>query len=96
MLSCLRRLKTGLRAAPYFGVALFLGAALTDYLDGHLRAAVIATRLGQLLDPIADKLPISAALIPLVETSWRQPGGVIIIGREFAVTGLRSIAAATA
>ena len=78
------------------GVALFLGAALTDYLDGHLaRRRDQVTRLGQLLDPIADKLLISAALISLVEnqlaTAWAV---VIIIGREFAVTGLRSIAAA--
>ena len=47
-----------------FGVALFLGAALTDYLDGHFaRSRDQVTRLGQLLDPIADKLLISAALI---------------------------------
>src|SRR5207253_4911306 len=45
------------------GVALFLGAALTDFLDGHFaRSRGQVTRLGQLLDPIADKLLISAAL----------------------------------
>ena len=77
------------------GVALFLGAALTDFLDGHLRAARDqVTRLGQLLDPIADKLLISAALISLVENQLAPAWAVvIIIGREFAVTGLRSIAA---
>ncbi|MGI9065503.1 MAG: CDP-diacylglycerol--glycerol-3-phosphate 3-phosphatidyltransferase [Pyrinomonadaceae bacterium] len=77
------------------GVALFLGAALTDYLDGHFaRSRNQVTRLGQLLDPIADKLLISAALISLVENQLAPAWAVvIIIGREFAVTGLRSIAA---
>ena len=78
------------------GVGLFLGAALTDYLDGHFaRRRDQVTRLGQLLDPIADKLLISAALISLVENQLAPAWAVvIIIGREFAVTGLRSIAAA--
>lgn len=78
------------------GVVLFLAAALTDYLDGHLaRSRRQVTRLGQLLDPIADKLLISAALISLVENQLAPAWAVvIIIGREFAVTGLRSIAAA--
>jgi CDP-diacylglycerol--glycerol-3-phosphate 3-phosphatidyltransferase len=78
------------------GVALFLAAALTDYFDGRLaRSRNQVTRLGQLLDPIADKLLISAALISLVENQLAPAWAVvIIIGREFAVTGLRSIAAA--
>ncbi len=77
------------------GVALFLGAALTDFLDGHFaRRRGQVTRLGQLLDPIADKLLISAALISLVENQLAPAWAVvIIIGREFAVTGLRSLAA---
>ncbi len=78
------------------GAVLFLAAALTDYLDGHLaRSRGQVTRLGQLLDPIADKLLISAALISLVENQLAPAWAVvIIIGREFAVTGLRSIAVA--
>jgi CDP-diacylglycerol--glycerol-3-phosphate 3-phosphatidyltransferase len=78
------------------GVAIFLAAALTDYLDGKIaRSRNQVTRLGQLLDPIADKLLISAALISLVENQLAPAWAVvIIIGREFAVTGLRSIAAA--
>jgi CDP-diacylglycerol---glycerol-3-phosphate 3-phosphatidyltransferase len=78
------------------GVALFLAAALTDFLDGHFaRSRGQVTRLGQLLDPIADKLLISAALISLVENQLAPAWAVVvIIGREFAVTGLRSIAAA--
>ena len=77
------------------GVLMFLAAALTDYLDGHIaRRRGQVTRLGQLLDPIADKLLISAALISLVENQLAPAWAVvIIIGREFAVTGLRSIAA---
>ena len=77
------------------GVFMFLAAALTDYLDGHIaRRRGQVTRLGQLLDPIADKLLISAALISLVENQLAPAWAVvIIIGREFAVTGLRSIAA---
>lgn len=78
-----------------FGVLMFLGAAFTDYLDGHFaRSRDQVTRLGQLLDPIADKLLISAALISLVENQLAPAWAVVIIvGREFAVTGLRSIAA---
>ena len=77
------------------GVAMFLSAALTDYLDGHFaRSRDQVTRLGKLLDPIADKLLISAALISLVENQLAPAWAVvIIIGRELAVTGLRSIAA---
>ena len=78
------------------GVALFLGAAFTDYLDGHIaRRRQQISRLGILLDPIADKLLISAALISLVENRLAPAWAVcIIVGREFAVSGLRSVAAA--
>src|SRR5919107_1893099 len=77
------------------GVALFLAAAFTDYLDGKIaRQRHQVSRLGQLLDPIADKLLISAALISLVENRLAPAWAVVVIvGREFAVTGLRSIAA---
>ncbi len=77
-------------------VGLFLFAALTDYFDGYIaRKRKQVSRLGILLDPIADKLLISSALISLVENRLAPAWAVvIIIGREFAVTGLRSIAAA--
>jgi CDP-diacylglycerol--glycerol-3-phosphate 3-phosphatidyltransferase len=79
----------------FWGASLFLAAALTDLLDGYLaRRRKQVTTLGRLLDPIADKLLISSALIALVHrhtaVAWMV---VIIIGREFAVSGLRSIAA---
>src|SRR5687768_15258931 len=78
----------------YVGLAIFLLAAATDFFDGFFaRRHRKVTRLGMLLDPIADKLLISAAFISLVELgvapAWMV---VIIIGREFAVSGLRSIA----
>ena len=76
------------------GLLIFLTAVATDFLDGWLaRRRKEITTLGTLLDPIADKLLISAAFISLVELglapAWMV---VVIIGREFAVSGLRSIA----
>ncbi len=77
-------------------LAIFLAASATDLLDGYLaRRWKQVTTVGMLLDPIADKLLISAALIALVQVHVVPAWIVIfIIGREFAVTGLRSIAAA--
>jgi CDP-diacylglycerol--glycerol-3-phosphate 3-phosphatidyltransferase len=81
----------------FFALAVFLAAALTDLLDGYLaRRWGQVTTVGTLLDPIADKLLISAALVSLVDIH-RIPAWIVIliIGREFAVSGLRSIAAAS-
>ena len=79
-----------------WAVAVFLAAALTDLLDGYLaRRRRQITTLGILLDPIADKLLTSAAFISLVELGFVQAWMiVIIVGREFAVSGLRAIASA--
>ena len=80
----------------WLSLAIFLVAAGTDLLDGYLaRRWKQVTTIGTLLDPIADKLLVSAALISLVQIR-ALPGwmAVLIIGREFAVSGLRSIAAA--
>jgi CDP-diacylglycerol--glycerol-3-phosphate 3-phosphatidyltransferase len=79
-----------------WAVGVFLLAAVTDLLDGYLaRKRGQITTLGILLDPIADKLLTSAAFISLTELhlvpAWMV---VIIVGREFAVSGLRSIASA--
>jgi CDP-diacylglycerol---glycerol-3-phosphate 3-phosphatidyltransferase len=76
------------------GLLIFLTAVATDFLDGWLaRRRGEITTLGTLLDPIADKLLISAAFISLVELglapAWMV---VVVIGREFAVSGLRAIA----
>lgn len=80
----------------FVGLAIFLVAAVTDFFDGWLaRRRNQMTRMGALLDPIADKLLMSAAFISLVEIDPRHVPAwmvVIIIGREFAVSGLRSIA----
>ncbi len=78
-----------------WALAIFLAAAVTDLLDGLLaRRWGQVTTVGTLLDPIADKLLVSAALISLVDIH-RTPAWmvILIIGREFAVSGLRSIAA---
>jgi CDP-diacylglycerol--glycerol-3-phosphate 3-phosphatidyltransferase len=78
------------------GLALFVGASVTDWLDGYIaRKRGQVSTLGILLDPIADKLLISAALVTLVENRLAPAWAIVIIlGREFAVSGLRSIAAA--
>ncbi len=76
----------------YWAAAVFLLAALTDSLDGFLaRRWKQVTKLGIVLDPIADKLLITAALISLVELD-RIPAWIVIVilGREYAVTGLRA------
>ncbi|MGA1843151.1 MAG: CDP-diacylglycerol--glycerol-3-phosphate 3-phosphatidyltransferase [bacterium] len=77
-------------------LVVFIVAAITDWLDGYIaRNAKQVTTLGKFLDPVADKLLISAAFISLVEIN-RVPAWivVIIVGREIMVTGMRSIAAA--
>lgn len=78
-----------------FAIAVFLIASFTDILDGHLaRRRNQVSNFGKLLDPIADKLLISAALIVLVEKHLAPAWAVVIIlGREFIITGLRSVAA---
>jgi len=79
----------------FFGTAIFGLAVLTDYLDGYLaRRRNEVTRLGILLDPLADKLLAAAAFLAVVELdavpAWMV---MIILGREFGVTGLRNVAA---
>lgn len=80
----------------FWGVLILLFAAATDWADGYVaRRNSQVTTLGILLDPIADKLLISAAFISLVDmhlvAAWMV---VIIVGREFTILGLRNIASA--
>lgn len=78
----------------FVAAAIFGLASLTDWLDGYLaRRRQQITWVGQVLDPIADKLLISATLVSLVQIELAPAWMVaVIIGREIAVTGLRSVA----
>lgn len=82
--------------ASFLGALTFALAGATDFLDGFLaRRQSSVTPLGKFMDPLADKLLVSAALIMLIPLG-RAPAWmvVIIIGRELMVTGLRGLAAA--
>jgi len=75
------------------GAAIFGTAALTDWLDGYLaRRRRQVTQLGQLMDPLADKLLITAALVSLVQMGMASAWMVaVILGRELAITVFRSL-----
>lgn len=87
-------LLTDFQSRDLVATAIFVFASLTDWLDGYLaRKKGLVTVMGQLLDPTADKLLITSAIICLVKLG-RVPAwaAVVIIGRELAVSGFRAIA----
>ena len=86
-------------AGSTFMAWVFIAAAVSDIVDGWLaRRGQLVTHIGKLLDPLADKLLVSTALIVLLSIGRVPPWAVwmvaVIIGRELAVTGLRGIASA--
>jgi len=88
-------LLTRIQYGNYLAAGVFVMAAVTDSLDGYIaRRRKQVTKLGIILDPLADKLLITSALISLVQlgqvAAWVA---VVILGREFAVTGLRAVKA---
>ena len=83
------------RLTAFVAGLIFSAAAITDYFDGYLaRRYGLVSNLGKVMDPVADKLLVSSALIMLSSLGW-MPAWIacIIIGRELAVTGLRNIIA---
>ena len=87
------------KSGSVFMAWLFIAAAVSDLVDGWLaRRGQMVTHIGKLLDPLADKLLVSTALIVLLAVgripTWAVWMVVVIVGRELAVTGLRGIASA--
>jgi CDP-diacylglycerol--glycerol-3-phosphate 3-phosphatidyltransferase len=80
----------------WIALAIFLLASATDGLDGYIaRSRGQVTNLGKLLDPVADKLLVTAALLPLVRKDLVPDFmAALLIGREFLISGLRSVASA--
>jgi CDP-diacylglycerol--glycerol-3-phosphate 3-phosphatidyltransferase len=81
-------------ASRHVALALFAAASMTDMLDGHIaRKRNLITNFGKLMDPLADKMLVAAALVAMTQTgelaAWVV---VVIISREFFITGVRMLA----
>ncbi len=81
------------RSTTFIAAALFSLASITDYFDGYLaRTRGLETKLGKIIDPLADKLLVSSSLVMLASLGFMQGWiACVIIGRELAVTGLRCV-----
>ena len=90
-----------LNTALWWGLIVFVVASLTDFLDGYIaRKYNMVTNLGKFMDPLADKMLVTAAMIAIVDKVMVLPAGtlpawivVIILLREFAISGIRLVAA---
>lgn len=85
----------GFKGHIWVALALFAGASITDWFDGKLaRKNGLVTTFGKFLDPLADKMLVMAALVCFVSLGWCDAAAVIIIlAREFMVSGLRLVTA---
>ncbi len=90
-----------IQAALWSGLVIFIIASFTDFLDGYLaRKYNLITNLGKFMDPLADKMLVTAAMIAIIDKADVLPAGILpgwivvmILLREFAVSGMRLVAA---
>lgn len=90
-----------LEASLWLALVIFVVASLTDFLDGYLaRKHNLVTNLGKFMDPLADKMLVTAAMIAIIDKGTLLPAGVlpawivvVILLREFAISGIRLVAA---
>ena len=84
----------GFPCSQYVGLVIFIGASITDFVDGHLaRSRNLVTDFGKFMDPLADKVLVVTAMLWFVQTGVIPAWAVaIVILREFAVSGMRLVA----